>query len=218
MAVRRKIQTEAPPKDEKEASKNDFFEMVHGTEQVVTSPAKKDKVKTLYPDSKTVKEAVDKIKDIKKQITELDAEFGEKEQIVLDYVKPVQDEDGFKDQYQKSYRIQGNKELALYVSTDKFSAISEDIKNQLQEILGDKFSENFVKKTEIKMKGVVFEDENLQRELSKALGPTGLFAKCFETKSVFYPVEGFDGKQYKLGKKVLDQVRALIKRTKPSVR
>jgi predicted regulator of amino acid metabolism with ACT domain len=224
MAVRRQIVTkkeEVPQDDKEKLGKNDFFEMIHGAEQIVASPEKKDKVKTLYPESKEVKAAVDKIKDIKKQITELDAEFGANEQVVLDYVQPIQDEDGLKEIYQKSYRIQGNKELALYVSTDKFSAIGPDNVEHLKELLGDKFLEYFIKKTEIKMKGIVFEDGELQIQLARALGKP-LFDKCFETKSTFYPVQGFDAKQYKisrdLGKRIFDQVKAFIKKTKASVR
>lgn len=203
--------------EEKRISKNEFFEAITGV-SVTKSGQKKEnnKIPTVIPPDKLRKQ-VDELVEWKKKEKEAKAEKESREVDLIDWTKEKQDIDGLKGDFKKSYRIQGVEETVTFVSGDRFSSINSEDIPVLQEIFGDRFNEFMEKKITVSLNEEVMNDSNLQIELMSMI-PKEKFKKFFKSETTFSPVSDFDRKIYSFGKKILSQIRDLVKQAKPSLR
>lgn len=206
----RKIRVEAEVQ-----SKDEFWEAVAGATVQVQKNEKKDKIPVLTPPDK-IKKLVDEVVNWKGKEKEAKAQKETAEVDVIDWAKGKQEADAFANNFQKSYRIQGVKEVVTYVSSDKFSRIDPSDIPSLKDILGRKFDEFVQKNVTVKLLDEVLSSEVLQKELMELLG--NKFAKFFKAETTFVPVEDFDRKIYSFSKKAVEQIKDIIKQAKPSLR
>lgn len=223
--AKRRIETDAPAAVEPTPApaapamnKNDFFAAVHATaaKPTTSSNGSKDKMKVLAP-SDALKRTVDELVEWKRKLKEAEAEKDSREAEVINYVLPIQDEDGFGHNYQKSYRIQGVDQVVTYVSSDKFSNIKPEDIEPVKNLLGTRFSEFVEEKVGVALKDEVLSNVELQRELMDKLGAEN-FGRYFKSTITYIPTEGLDKKLYSLPRKVVESLRVFLKKAKPSVR
>ena len=103
-----------------------FNEMIKNSQKKETNVSK-SKV-PLVEATKEMKKNVDdfvsakgKFKDAKATMDVLGSE-------IIDYVREIQDEDGFNGVFKKSYSVPGNKEKVTVVTTNRYSISSKDEK------------------------------------------------------------------------------------------
>lgn len=215
----RKIRAEEREEQPKLQSKNEFFEAVAGASVTVPKTGHKDKMITLTPPEK-IRKLVDEVVEAKKEEKEAKAEKETAEVDILEWVQNQQDADGFAGNFQKSYRIMGVKEMVTYVTSDKFSRINPDDITTLKEALGKKFDEMIEKKIIITVLDTVINGPNsqeLQKELLEKIGKEN-FPKFFKAETVFLPADAFDKRLFSFTKKVVEQVRSLVKQAKASLK
>lgn len=217
----RKIRAEEKQEEVKveRQSKSEFWEAVTGASIPSTPKAKKDKMVMLTPPEK-IRKLVDVVVEAKKAEKEAKAQKETSEVDVLEWAQNQQDADGFSGNFQKSYRIQGMKEMVTFVSSDKFSKINPDDIASLKEAFGKKFDEMILKKTTIMVQDAVLTGPNsqeLQAELLERIGKEN-FAKFFKAETIFVPADEFDRKLFSFPKKIVEQVRNLVKQAKASLK
>lgn len=196
--------------------KNDFFETVKGISTPKEGKEKKDKIVTLTPTTE-LQASVDELVEWKRKEKEAKAEKESREADVIEYVKGYQDDRAFEGDYQKSYRVKGEKEIVTVVSSDRFSAFNPEDEASLKEILGKKYEEFVDERIQVTVKEEVFENPDLQQELMRLI-PPDQFGRFFNAERKLVCAKGFDQRIYTLGKKIVERLRPLIKQAKPSVR
>lgn len=163
-----------------------------------------------------VKVEVDNLVHAKAEIKKNEAIVKKAESVIIDYVRPIQDEHGFKMQHSKSYDVVGNEETVKYVTQDRFTVNSDDEEN-LKELFGEEgFNERFEKVESLSAKQEIFSNETLQKELLDLLGEEN-FAKFFEYKATLKTKKGYDVLQYK-DKDKLEDSRVFVKQYKAALK
>jgi hypothetical protein len=199
-------------------NKNDFFAAVHANavKQPTTSSGNGSKMKVLVPND-TLRRTVDELVGWKRTMKEAEAEKDSREAEIINYVLPIQEEDGFGHNYQKSYRVQGVSEVVTFVSSDKFSNIKAEDVEPVKSLLNTRFSEFVEEKVSVTLKDEVMVSSALQQELMNLLGVEN-FGKFFKSEIKYLPTEGLDKKIFSLPKKVVESLRVFLKKAKPSIK
>ena len=204
-------------------SLNGFMEAIQGiSAPKVTTKAKKDNIPTINLSS-DMKKIIDKFVSEKKIEKEAKAEKEALGQKIIEQVNPIYEKNGFSssDQVAKSYRLPGDKENVLYVTSDRFSAISSEDIEELKSILGDKFKDLVIAKTEVKLTQKLFgsdkESQDLQKELLSYI-PADKMKTFLVATTTYSAVDGFDVKRFSLGRRIFDQVKSYIRQASPSLR
>jgi len=141
------------------------------------------------------------------------------EEVVLSFCKAKFDEDGLAGNFTNTFKVVSDEQTAKFITVDRFSIGQDlDIINRAKDLLGDKFSEVVDEEKEVVMKGEVFTDEALKKELIAMVGDK--FAKFFITQKKFVIKKDFNEKIFKIAgnKDKLAQIREVIVPTKPSLR
>jgi len=221
--AKRRIETDAPapvtPVVETPApmAKNSFFAAVHSTTvKQPTTTNGKDKMKVLSP-SDALRKTVDELVEWKRKLKEAEAEKDSREAEVINYVLPIQDEDGFGHNYQKSYRVQGVDQVVTFVSSDKFSNVKPEDIEPVKNLLGERFSELVEEKVAVTLKDEVMTNVELQKDLMDLIGAEN-FGKFFQSKVSYVATEGLDRKLFSLPRKVVFSLRVFLKKSKPSIK
>lgn len=196
-------------------SADDFLASVGVTVTPKPANGKKNGIRTLTP-TERLRTVVDELVEWKKTKKEAEAEISTREINLIDYTQPIQEEDGFKGDYQKSYYLSGMKETVTFVTSDKFTSPTEDDIPILQDALGDRFAEFLKKETTISLKAGILENPVMMAELQKLIGSE--FPKFFEAKQRWTVAEGVDKKRFSLPKRIYDKLMAAIKQAKPALK
>jgi hypothetical protein len=174
---------------------------------------------------KRIQNDVDQVVVWKKKEKEARAERETIEAELIDYVMPIQTEDGFNGDYHKSYYVAGITEKITYVSSDRFSAPKDEDIAELNELLGNKFADIIKQNVELKIRDAVFSNKALQKELMELMPKDSdgnvdkaVFAKFFEASTEWEVVEGFDLKRFSLSKKLFDKVMNILRQAKPAIK
>jgi len=201
----------------KEKPRPSFADALASTAKAKAPAAKKTSVPVLEAPQE-VKEAVDLYIDAKEREKIATAEKDASGQVIMDFVKPVQDTDGFKGAFRHSYGVPGTKpqNKVTFVSSNRFSLSGEDA-DKIEEILGKHFPEMIQKKFQVKLKEVVLSDEALQAELMELIGEK--FGDFFDTEVSLAVKEGFDQRVYTaVQAEALPDLRTFCRQYKPSLR
>ena len=176
--------------------------------------SRKSSMPLLENGSKDVKNAVDNLVAAKERIKKDTAIVSKSEVVIDDFVKPIQDENGFNMTHSKSYEVAGNNETIKRVTQDRFTVSNDDEENLVELFGQDGFDERFEKDKSLTAVSDIFSDENLQKEVMKKLGDK-LFARLFVYKEKLKTKKGYDVLQYK-EKEKLEDSRIFVKQYKAS--
>jgi hypothetical protein len=220
--IRTSSQVEQNPEEAKEVqpvqSKNEFWEAVTGAAIPKQKASPKDKMETLTPPER-LRKLVDTVVEQKKKEKEAEAARETAEVDVIDWASDKQTEAALASNFQKSFRIQGIKEMVTFVTSDRFSGIGPDECATLKEIFGRRFDEMVQKKVTISLLDSVISSQELQAELMERIGKEN-FPKFFKADVAYTPVTDFDRKIFSLGfaRKVIEQIRGIVRQAKPSLK
>lgn len=148
-------------------------------------------------------------------------------EIIRTYVAQVRNDNALAGEYQKSYRVMGNKikgfQYAVDVQqNDKWACpqTKEDIE-ALKAVLGSHFDAIMESETTISIKKEVIESDALRRELNallhKVMGTDDL-RKFFEKKEVWRVKRGMAERQYKLPDEIRKNLRANVKQADDTIK
>ena len=196
-----------------------FMDMVQSTAKPkTTAKAKKSSVPMLEATAE-VKEAVDLYIEAKEREKIATAEKEASGVIITDFVRPIQDGDGFKGAFRNSYGVPGTKPgyKVTHVTQNKYSINAEDAP-KIQEILGEEnFGEMMDQTFSVVLKPGVFLDKELQADLMDMVGDR--FTDFFDTVTSLKVKEGFIQRIYTaVPEDKLDDLRTFCKPYKPTLR
>lgn len=199
----------------KKAKKVSFNDVLEGTKKDKTK--EKSKIPVLHNTPLNIRQKVDQVVELKAEQKEIKAALEEAGDHVVEYVIPIQDDDGFKGKFRHSYTIPGtNNRSVKFVSANRFS-ISPNDEQEIRKILGSHFHSLIDVLYEVKLKPEVFEEKEKQERLMELLGDS--FVEFFETTKSLTVKEDFDKDVYKaINKKKLNNLRVFCKQSRPSLR
>jgi len=175
---------------------------------------KKEMARLFAPED--VKEQIDIFQKAKKDKKIAEAEMSASSEVILDFGRKHQDDDGFNGDFKNAYEIDGNEESVKYVSSNRFTVNASD-EAQLREIFGDNFEDLINIIPDVRLKPEVFKDPDLQKRLMAAVGES--FGEFFETTTDIKVKTDFDKNVYRAVKpEELPIVRTFCKPYKPSLR
>lgn len=191
---------------------NDFAKALNEVKKDASPAKRKSSMPLLDNAPDEVKTAVDDLVSAKERIKKDEAIVSKSEVVIDDYVKPIQDQDGFDMSYKTSYEVAGHNESVKRVTQDRFTVSNED-EESLREIYGDDFDNMFEKDKTLEAVKDIFTDEELQNEVMKKLGKD-LFARLFVYKEKLKTKKGYNVLQYKNGVRTLSDARVFVKQYK----
>jgi hypothetical protein len=163
-----------------------------------------------------VKQAVDDYQEAKTTYKMAEATMNHAGEILMEFVRQAQDQEGFAGRFNGSYALMGVKHQAKVIFADKYSLNSED-EGELAAILGENFDSLIEKKFSVKLKEQAFTDEALQAELMELVGER--FADFFESTVSLGVCDSFNQLIYQVVKpEQLDGLRTFARQYKPSIR
>lgn len=177
-----------------------------------------DKVAATVNDE--VKSAVDLVLAHKQEISRLEAELADKQDVIARHVRPQSDQLGFDGNYTKSMTVEGNKGSILITYTDKWNVPQEDtILKEIQKTTGKLYAEFFPQRRSISMTEAALKDEATLNKVAEACKKAGLpIDGIFDVVDKVVACKGLDEKVYKLTPEKLATLRTLIKQNKPSLK
>lgn len=158
-------------------------------------------------------------------------------EIIVDHALEIQNQEGYKGTYEKSYLIPGLKSeldkdaeepFVQYSRSDKFSAFDDDkVVSALRKTLGaGTFNLLFEKKLELSISQEVFKSKDKVKELAALL--TSAFGdrlgEFFVKQESYVAKEGLDTAQFNLGatpaekKENYEAIQTLVKQNKPALK
>jgi len=179
---------------------------------------KKSSVSTIPDVPENVEKAAEKVVELKVEIKEKEAELESKGKIVTDFCGDVQDRQGFKGLFSKSYYVPAGKFGQLLYSTRNMYKISPESEADIKKLLGKAYDELIQKKITVTLKEGVLDNETLTAELESLLGDK--FDKFFDVTPKLVAKEDFDKDIFRVVKtpEKLSEVRTVVEPYKPSLK
>jgi len=179
---------------------------------------------------KSISDAVSSFLSLSAKVKDLDAQVKEQSEVIIDHAVKIQNEEGFKGAYKKSYLIGGvgDEEYVSFSRSDKFSAIDDDDTiSSLKKILGTgTFNKLFEKNLELSIAPEVFKSKEKTQELAALLQSAfgDKIGEFFVKSEKWTAKEGLDATQYNLGssdtenKEKFEALQLEVKQSKPSLK
>lgn len=196
--------------------KVDFMSAVASV-ATLAQPASKKNVKPVVVLPEALHANLAAVAQAKADLARAEANLAANAEPIINHVRGIQDTDGCAGNFSGSYELEAKDTRALFVSTDKWSAVKDEAIVAELKALG---AEAAVRETyEIKVKDEVLEDAKLQQELMAAVGP--VFAKFFTATKKIVAVKGLSEKIYTLAgndKARVAKIRELVKQYSPYIK
>ena len=158
---------------------------------------------------------IDSLLNAKKAKKTAESDIKKAEPSIIEHGITLKDEKAFSGSFQKSYKLGNEDSHVNMVTANKWSFKEDDI-DQIKEIIGENADDLVVKETEVRLKPEVFKDPELKQKFVQMVGMD--FPEFFETHVYHHVSEDFDEKVYDLGEESLEDLRLLMKQSKPSLR
>jgi len=212
----KQLNADGQPKRVCKTKETAFNQLMKSSAKVESSKPAKKKVPILdTPDD--IKVIVDAYIKAKSEENKAKAEKENLGDTLIEFVRPIQDKDGFNGNHRHSYAIQGTENnKATYISKNQFSINAEDL-GEIQDILGEYFDQLMEQKFIVTLKEEVFEDPALQNELMEMMGDK--FEEFFDTVTKLRVKERFDEKIYDyMDENSLGDIRVFVRPYRASLR
>ncbi len=202
---------------EKKDEMNPMFAKALDKSKVDKKPASKKSSAGEVKSTTKIKKAVDRFNKAKAEMKAAEAEMRATEPEIIDFVRKIQDADGFAGDFKKSYDVDGEETKVKYVTQNRYS-ISGDDEAEIKELLGEAYDILFSSDYDVRMRGEVMKDPELQAELMKLLKGGKLFDKFFYTHVTIKAEKDYDSKIYNhVDKDKLELLRVFVKQYKASL-
>lgn len=192
-----------------------FDELINSNVKVKETKKASKKSAEIISVPANVQAEIDKLLEAKKAKKKAESDIKKAEPTIIDHGIQLKDKEAFKGSFQKSYKL-GNEDSHVNLVTANKWSFKEDDVPQIKEILGEKADEMVVKETEVRLKPDVFSNPELKQKFVQMVGMD--FPEFFETHVYHHVSDDFDEKVYDLGEEKLDDLRLLMKQSKPSLR
>ncbi len=161
---------------------------------------------------------IDTLLKAKKAKKKAESDIKKSESPIIEHGITLKDGNAYDGKFQKSYKLGNDDSHVNFVTANKWSFKEEDVKD-IKSIIDDAdgdSSEMIIEHKEVKLKAEVFKDDELKAKFVEMVGQA--FPEFFETVVSHSVSADFDEKIYKLGEGAVEDLKVLMKQSKPSLR
>ncbi len=161
---------------------------------------------------------IDKLLKAKKAKKTAESDIKKAEPTIIDHGIQMKDENAYSGKFQKSYKIGTTDSHVNMVTANKWSFSESDVDEIKNIIEGGEGNPDdlIIENKEVKLKAEVFKDDDLKAKFVEMVGQT--FPEFFETVVSHSVSSDFDEKIYDLGLGAVEDLKLLMKQSKPSLR
>ena len=192
------------------------FDSMLDTNKTVKSDAKTKKTNAeIIPVPAEIQVEIDNLLKAKKAKKIAESDIKKSEPKIIDHGINLKDEKALNGSFQKSYKLGNDDNHVNMVTANKWSFKEEDV-DSIKDIIGEKADDMIIENKEVKLKSEVFSNDDLKKKFVKMVGET--FPEFFETVISHHVSADFDEKIHTLGENAIDDIKLLMKQSKPSLR
>jgi len=169
----------------------------------------------ILPVPENVQVEIDSLISAKKAKKVAESNIKKAEPTIIDFGLKLKDDKAFSGNFKKSYKLGTDESNVNFVTANKWS-FSEDDVDDIKDIIGEKADDLIIEHKEVKLKAEVFSNDELKKKFVEMVGRD--FPEFFETVVSHSVSEDFDEKVYDLGKDAYEDLKLLMKQSKPSLR
>ena len=192
-----------------------FDEMLNSNVKPKETKKASKKSAEIIPVPANVQAEIDKLLEAKKAKKKAESDIKKAEPTIIDHGIQLKDGNAYKGSFQKSYKLGNDDNHVNMVTANKWSFNEDDV-DQIKEIIGENANDMIIKNTEVRLKPNVFSDPELKQRFVQMVGME--FPEFFETHVSHHVSDDFDEKIYDLGEETVEDLRLLMKQSKPSLR
>ena len=195
----------------------DAFDDLLNSNSTTVKPAPKSKKANaeIIPVPDNVQGEIDNLLGAKKKKKTAESDIKKSEPVIIDHGTSMKDNNAFAGKFQKSYKLGNEDSHVNFITANKWSFQEEDVE-EIKGIIGDNADDLIIQDKNVQLKKGVFADQDLMKKFIKMVGKQ--FPEFFETVVSHHVSENFDEKIYALGEDALEDLRLLMKQSKPSLR
>lgn len=202
--------------NQNEFGMDDDFDALLDTNKVKKADAKTKKTNAeIIQVPAEIQVEIDTLLKAKKEKKKAESDIKKAENPILEYGIELKDGKAFEGSFQKSYKLGTADSHVNFVTANKWSFKEDDV-DQIKDIIGEKANDLIKENKEVKLKAEVFSDPELKKRFVEMVGRD--FPEFFETVVSHHVSDDFDEKIYDLGEETVDDLRLLMKQSKPSLR
>jgi hypothetical protein len=192
------------------------FDALLDTNKKKKTPAKAKKSSAeIIPAPAAIQAEIDALIAAKKAKKIADSDIKKAEPTIIDFGIKLKDEKAYSGKFQKSYKIGNDENHVNMVTANKWSFKEDDV-DEIKDLLGDKADDMLIEEKEVRLKAEVFSNDELKKKFVEMVGRD--FPEFFETVVSHHVSEDFDEKVYELGQDTYEDLKLLMKQSKPSLR
>ncbi len=197
----------------------DAFDDLLNTNVTKKADAKsKKKNGEILPVAEDIQSEIDNLIAAKKAKKTAESNIAKAEPKIIEFGINLKDQNAFSGKFQKSYKLGTEDSHVNFITANKWSFKEDDV-DEIKNIIegGEGNPDDFLNaNTEVKLKAEVFKDEKLKAKFVKMVGKE--FPEFFETVKYHTVDADFDEKVYTLGEGAYEDLKLLMKQSKPSLR
>lgn len=194
---------------------SDFDAMLDTNKKKKTAAKSKKSNAEIIAVPSNIQEEIDSLIQAKKDKKVAESNIKKAEPTIIEHGIQLKDEKAYSGKFQKSYKLGTDDSHVNFVTANKWSFKEDDV-DEIKDLLGDKADDLLIEEKEVKLKAEVFKDEELKKKFVEMVGRD--FPEFFETVVSHRVSDDFDEKVYDLGEDTYEDLKLLMKQSKPSLR
>ncbi len=197
---------------------SNFDDLLNSNSKKKETPKASKKSAEIISVPETIQEEIDSLISAKKAKKTAESDIKVAEVSIIEHGIKIKDEKAFGGKFQKSYKL-GNADSHVNMITANKWSFKEDDVDEIKNIIdvGCGNSDDLIIEDKVvKLKAEVFSNPDLQKKFIKMV--KGDFPEFFETVVSHHVSDDFDEKVYDLGESAFEDIRLLMKQSKPSLR
>lgn len=202
-------------KNKGENNMNSFDALIDKNVKKKVPVKKANKVAEIIAVPDDVQEEIDALIEAKKAKKIAESNIQKAEPKIIEFGIKLKDEKAYKGVFNKSYKLGNDDNHVNMITANKWSFNEDDV-DDIKEILGSSSANMILEHKDVKLKSEVFSDPELQKKFVEMVGNT--FPEFFETVVSHYVSDDFDEKVYDLPKQSYEDLKLLMRQSKPSLR
>lgn len=194
---------------------SDFDDLLNSntTKKVAKKASKKSA--EIIPVPSNIQTEIDSLLKAKKAKKTAESDIKKSEPTIIEHGITMKDKKAFSGKFQKSYKL-GNDENHVNMVTANKWGFKEDDVDEIKNIIGENADDLIIEEKDVKLKAEVFSNPDLKKKFVEMVGKD--FPEFFETVVSHHVSADFDEKVYDLGESAYEDLKLLMKQSKPSLR
>jgi hypothetical protein len=213
-----KLNNQTKTKNIGEKNMSNFDDLLNTNTTKKETPKASKKSAEIVGVPENIQTEIDSLLNAKKAKKTAESDIKKAEPTIIEHGIKMKDDKAFGGKFQKSYKL-GNAENHVNMVTANKWSFKEDDVDEIKKIIDGGCGnpdDLIIEDKIVKLKAEVFSNPDLQKKFIKMV--KGDFPEFFETVVSHHVSADFDEKVYDLGEGAFEDIKLLMKQSKPSLR